>query len=253
MSKESASKQRYEFDPEQAYRLIAVTDKTGRDKSHTDYFYEAIVNCVAVNFHYDDVPSHEEYYRLRMQFVRNELGQPVHRSLHTSIVWNVKETGNGVKLITSNSIYVFEEAEVKEIPKLDEANVIELYMSLEDDYFFGAGFYYDEDKNAYELKEHVHLGMFQDSVLIHIVKDNAIRDCACRYFPMGNYVEFYDTLYGQQDYSTPMLIHNAGKMDLQIRFQMYEHVWTIKLGESKRIIPFNPDGADPEEEEGYEL
>lgn len=240
---------RYEFNPKQAYRLMAVTDRTGRDKSHTHYFYEAIVNCVAVNFHYDDFPSHEEYYRSRMQFVRNELGQPVYRSLHTSTVWNVEETENGVKLMTSNSIYTFEKAEVREIPKLDESNVIELYMSLEDDYCFGAGFYYDAEKNTYELKEHVHLGMFQDSVLIHIVKDELLMDCVCRYFPMGRYVEFYDTLYKQQDYSTPMLIYNTGNMDLQIRFQMYEHVWTIKPGESKRIIPGKPDGADPEEGE----
>lgn len=237
---------RYEFNPEKAYQLLAVTDKTGRDKAHTYYSYEAIVNCVGVNFHYDDMPSHGEHYRSRIKFVRNEIGQPVCRSLHTSTVWNVEEIENGVKLITSNSIYVFEEAEVKEIPKLEETNLIELYMSLEDDYCFGAGYYYDAEKNAYELKEHVHLGMFQDSVLIHIVKDNALRDCTCRYFPMGNYVEFYDTLYGQQKYSTPMLIHNTGNMDLQIRFQMYEYVWTIKSGESKCIIPGKTDGADPE-------
>lgn len=248
MSKEVATKKRYEFDTEQAYRLVAVTDKNGRDKEHYRDFYEAIVKCVAVNFHYDDVPSHEEYYRSRMKFVRNELGQPVCRSLHTSTVWSVEETENGVKLMTSNSIYVFEKAEIKEIPKLEEANLIELYMSLEDDYCFGAGFYYDAEKNAHELREYVHLGMFQDSVLIHIVKDELLMDCACRYFPMGNSVEFYDTLYCEQDYSTPMLIHNTGKQELQIRFQMYEHVWTIKPGESKRIIPFKPDGADMEED-----
>lgn len=122
-----------------------------------------------------------------------------------------------------------EKTELKEVLYQDEANLIELYMSLEDDNYFGAGVYYDAEKKIYELREYVHLGMFQDSVLIHLAEKEMVT--ACRYFPTGNYVEFYDTLYGQQDYSTPMLIHNTGKKELPIRFQMYPHVWTIKPGE----------------------
>ena len=236
--------ERFEFDPEQAYRLVAVTDKNERDKVHSHVFYEDRFNCVAVNFHYDDFPSHGDKYCMNMKFIQTEDGLWCKRGLHTSTVWEVKETENGVKLITSNSIYVFEKAELNEVTYQDEANLIELYMSLEDDDYFGKGFYYDTEKKPHELREHVHVGMFQDSVLIHFIKEENLQGCACRYFPMGNYVEFYDTLYKQQDYSTPMLIHNTGKKDLPIRFEAYPHVWTIKPGESKRIMPFTPDGAD---------
>lgn len=239
---------RYEFDKKKPYRLIAVTDKEGRDKGNSHDFYEDRMNCVATGFHYDQFPtSHDsDNYRLNMRFVQNEHGLPIHRSLHTTTVWKVEEMENGIRIHTSNSIYTFENAELKEVTYQDAANLIEMYMSLEDNNYFGDGFYYDENKVPHALSEYVHVGMFQDSVLIHLAEKEMVT--ACRYFPMGNYVEFYDTLYGQQDYSTPMLIHNTGKKELPIRFQMYPHVWTIKPGESKRIIPFNPEGADPEEE-----
>lgn len=241
--------ERFEFNPEQAYRLIAVTDKEGRDKGHSKDFYEERLNCVAINFKYDSRPSHDDKYRLNMSFIQTEDGLWCKRSLHTSTVWEVEETENGIKLHTSYSIYVFEKAELKEVTYKDAANLIELYMSLEDDDYFGKGYYYDEDKKVHELKEHVHVGTFQDSVLVDFMPGDSIHGTVCRYFPLWSSVEFYDTFPHQQEYKTPMLIHNTGKHNLPIRFQGYSKVWTIKPGESKTIIPYKPDGADPEETE----
>ena len=67
--------------------------------------------------------------------------------------------------------------------------------------------------------------------------DGPESNCVCRYFPNAK-VEFYDTLYGQQDYSTPMLIHNTGKRDLVVGFQMYPYEWKIEPGTSKHIMPY---------------
>ena len=44
------------------------------------------------------------------------------------------------------------------------------------------------------------------------------------------------SLYGQQDYSTPMLIHNTGKRDLIVGFQMYPYEWKIEVGTSKQTF-----------------
>ena len=142
-----------------------------------------------------------------------------------------------------------QEAEVKEIEPLEESNLIELYLSMEEDYHFAAGFYYDAEKQTHKLCEFVHLGMIVDSVLIGMYEQTLYGCYACRYFLRDDCIEFYDTIYFQQDYSTPMLIHNTGKSDLIIRFEAYPKKWTIKPGESKRIMPFSPDGADVEEEQ----
>lgn len=232
------------FDKEKAFRLIAVTDLEGRDKVRSKKFYGERINCIATRLRYDDNPVHgsTDEYRMRMDFVRNETGMPIKRSLHTSVVHNVEKTGNGLKIHTNNSIYVLEEAELKKIVLLDETDLIEMYMSLEDDYYFGYGFYYDENTKPHELKEYVHLGMFQDSVIIHVTDHCISPETVCNYFPVWGCVEFYDVLRKKQ----PILIHNTGKSDLQIKFSSYEKVWTIKSGESKRIVPFFPNGADPE-------
>ena len=232
-----------EFDRLQAYKLVAVLDNDGVDKVHTRNLYKDRINCIAVDFHYDMRPVYDGKYRMNMKFVQTEDGLWCKRRLHTSIVLKVEETKNGVNIHTYNSIYVFEKAILKEIPYQDSANLIELYLSLEDNDYFGKGFYYDADKQTHELVEIVHVGMFQDCVLVCFMPEDELHGCVCRYFP-NEQIEFYNTLYGQQDYSTPMLIHNTGKKDLIICFQMFPYKWTIAPGESKYIKPFEPDGAD---------
>lgn len=240
-------KERFKFNKEQTYRLIAVTDKNGTDKVHSSQLYESHINCIATNFHYDEFSYYEGKYRMRMMFVQTKSGLWCSRYLHTSFVSQVEENENQIKIYTNNSIYTFEKAELKKIPYRDESNLIELYLSLEDNDYFGKGIYYDTDKKPYELEKKVHIGTFQDSVLIKCPDCKNLQELfVCRYFPNG-YVEFYDTLYGQQDYSTPMLIHNTGKNPLIICFQFYPHKWTIASGESKYIIPFCSEGADIEE------
>lgn len=241
-------KKEFEFGRDSCYRLISVTDKDGRDKSQDGYFYEYRLGCIATDFHYDDFPTHGGMYRLNMKFVQNEKGQWIKRGLHTSAVTDIEETENGFILHTIYSDYTFEKAGLREVPMQDAKELIELYMSLNENSYFGKGFYYDEAGKAYELTDYLHVGTFQDSVLIRFIANETLNGCVCRYFPMTTYVEFYNTMYKQQDYSVPMLIHNTGKEDLQIRFERYPHTWTIKPGESKRIIPFKADGSDRKEE-----
>lgn len=242
---------RYEFNREKAYRLVGITDRVGRDKVATKSTYGERINCVAVNLRYDRSPVYgtTDAFRMKMTFIRDAEGQPIQRKLHTGVVCFVEKTERGLKIHTQNSIYVMEEAEVTELMPLDEANLIELYLSLDDDCHFAAGFYYDADRKAHELVEYMHVGMFTDSVLIGTYEDALYGSYVCRYYWRSNSIEFYDTIYGQQDYSTLMLIHNTGKRDLIIQFEFYPKKWTIKPGESKMIIPFSSEGADLDEAE----
>ena len=121
---------------------------------------------------------------------------------------------------------------------------IELFLRDEGDRF-DRGSYYDEAGEAHPLDCFVHAGMFTDSCLIY-PRSEWDGMALCRYFPREDGVEFYDTLYGQQDYSTPLRIHNVGKEPLRVRFQFFPPVWTIPPGERKDILPYRADGADPE-------
>lgn len=47
-------------------------------------------------------------------------------------------------------------------------------------------------------------------------------------------IEFYNTLYRQQDYSRRILVH---KIPLVIQFEGFRAAWTILTGESKMITP----------------
>ena len=112
--------------------------------------------------------------------------------------------------------------------------LIELYLSLEEDCYFTKGFYYDADKKVHGLRAHAHVGTIQDSVLIYIEGNNQLSGCVCRYFPRGK-VEFYNTRYGQQGSWIPMLIHNTGKEELVVSFNRGTHRWIIPPGKSEYI------------------
>lgn len=229
----------YQFDRKQYYKLVEVLDENRKDKVHTRSLYRDRINCVATDFHYDPYPEYQDVYRLRMTFVQTAEGLWCRRYLHTSGVHCVKETEKGIEVHTLYSIYVFENTQTKEIPLKDATDLIELYMSYEDSHYFGKGFYYEKDAQVHELKAYVNSGWFQDSVLL-FYGDGPESNCVCRYFPNAK-VEFYDTLYGQQDYSIPMLIHNTGKKDLIVGFQMYPYEWKIEPGTSKNIIPYQAE------------
>lgn len=213
------------------YCLHQVLDHNGAIKN--DALYLNRVGCLTKNIRKGHVASDGSYV-ICMTFSQDEHGMPINRTLRTSPVTKILETDGRLEIHTQNSIYVFREAKMSEPCYLDEANLIELFLS-DEGYQFCAGFYYDEMKNPHKLHEYVHVGMFQDSVLIHF-GDNP-GDTACRYFPFGNVIEFYDTLYHQQPYEIPMLIHNQGCESLTIRFQGFRQRWSIEPGAQTRIIP----------------
>lgn len=234
----------FELNPQATYRLIAVTDRQGNDKSQSKALYQNRINGIATNFHYDEQPVYEGLYRLNMDFVENAFGQPCERGLHTSPVYEVVETTDGMAVYTHYSVYIFQEATVQEPVFQGEANLIELYLADDNEYYFEKGYLYDEYNVIHALKRYLHLSMFQDSVLLDVTGEANGENYVCRFFPRWGGIEFYDTRYHQQDYELPMLIHNTGTTKLTIRFQGLKAKWTIPPGESKRIIPYDKTGAD---------
>lgn len=233
---------KFNFNPKQAYRLVAVKTRQGDDKK--DPLYLERLNCVANRLYYDEEPvyGHEHLYRMRMHFVENENGQPINRDIHTSVVLDVKETDHGVlKIFTWNSVYILEKAELKEIIYQDAAELIELYLSLEEEYHFARGFYYDKHKKPHELVADVHIGLFTDTVLMRPQEEVQYSQYICRYYYNGSNVEFYSA-------SFPMLIHNVGFSPLEIKFEHRSQRWTIQPGERKLIASSRKGGDAPDPE-----
>lgn len=113
-------------------------------------------------------------------------------------------------------------------------NIIELYLK-DTGSKFSKGFFYDEDGQAHELGRHVSAGMFTNSCLVHLVESPG--EFVCRYFPQYGGIEFYNTIYRQQDYSRDMVIHNVGEKPLAIKFERSENVVVLAPGETKQITP----------------
>lgn len=235
---------KFKFDPEQAYRLVAVKHLQGGDKK--EGFYAERLNCIASQLHYDEEPVYgsDHLFRMRMHFVENKNGQPINRDIHTSVVLDVKETDNGgLKIYTRNSVYILEKAVLKEITYQDAAELVELYLSLEENYHFAKGFYYDDDKKPHELEYEIHLGMFTDTVLIGTHEDTQLTRYLCRYYYNNSNVEFYSAP------RIPMLIHNVGTSPLEIKFEHRPQRWTIQPGKSKQIMYYGKGGAESDSED----
>ena len=214
---------------DKSFRLLQVLNhsllpKTGR-------FYSQRIGCITTNIHKGHVAI-DGSYAIHMTFVQDNNGQVIKRSLRTSNVKKVVENGCNLEIHTENSIYIFEETQYTPSKHLCVTNLIELFFN-DEDYQFDGGIYYDDNATPHELSEYVHAGMFQDSVLVCFADDYFIT--VCRYFPLGSAIEFYDTLYHQQSYITPMLIHNRGQSLLTIRFQGHRSAWEIPPGECVRI------------------
>ena len=234
----------YAFDPDQAYQLTKVTNADGLAKTSRLDFYNYYMGCRAVRLHFDAQPTYENKHRFWMHFVQDENGNWIQRNLHTSIVYKIIETDVELEVHTHNSIYHLVKTELKETEYQDEAELIELYLSMDDEDNFCKGFYYDSDKRVYELLPCIHVGMFADTALIGIKEDNGSMTGLCRYYIEPDKVEFYDTACNQQGNRIPMLIHNNGSENLKISFQFMDLTWTIKSGESRKIIPYRPEGSD---------
>lgn len=239
---------KFEFDKEQAYRLVDVTDRERNSKIHANALYSDVEGCVAINLRYDRVPAENGFYRAHLDFTQDSNGQWINRGIHTSAVENVEQTEKGISIQTHNSIYIFEKAVLRETSLCEEKNSVELFLSLDETYHFAKGFYWDEEGKSRELVANIHVGTFVDTILIGFQDDSMWGNYVCRYY-YGDTVRFYDTLYKQQDYSVPMLIHNTSKdKELIIEFEGYDRQWTIAPQECKKIIPFNAFGADTEQD-----
>ena len=229
------------------YRLVAILDRQGNRRAETDLrrkeFYSKLEGCIARNIR-KDTSLYIEGEIVRVDVVQDPFGKWINRNFRTSPVDEIREQDDGsLEIVTKRSIYRFELEEMIPPVYLDEADVIEMYLN-NDNAQFCNGFYYDYEKYPHQLGYVVHVGMFQDSVLIRR-EDSLMGEFVCRYFPRNSRVTFYDTIYRQQDYATPMVIHNTGEIPLKIEFAGFCAKWTILPGESKSIQPFCADGADP--------
>lgn len=223
---------------EKTYRLTAILDRQGSRRSESDSkrkeFYRSLEGCIAQNIREGTYLFSGEKI-MRIDIIQDPDGNWINRNFYTSPVEKICETEDGgLEITTVRSVYRFEPAEPKAPVYQDDAELIELYL-CDQNYQFSAGFYYDADKQPHQLRDTVHMGSVRDSVLI-FQSDN-FSNCVCRYFPLGSTVEFYDTIYQQQDYSRRILIHNTGSTPLTIRFQGFPASWTIQPGESEMIIP----------------
>lgn len=216
------------------YRLIAVTDREGKDKSNSNDLYSERIGCIGRNIHYDFDN------RVFVDFIEDADGKPILRGLHTSVVEDLTETEEKLTITTMNTVYTLEAAELAPAVYLEETNLIELYLS-ERSHHFVKGVYYDEKGTPHNLDVLLHLGMLTDTALVSFEEpDLQGENFVCRYYVRhGSNIEFYDTLYHQQEYKTPMLIHNVGDVPLCISFEMFDAQWTIAPRESERITPPN--------------
>lgn len=228
------------------YRLVGIFDREGHCRADVDprhrEFYSNLEGCLVRNIR-EDTYFYTGDKIMRIDVVQDPNGNYINRNFKTSPLEDIRELDDGVlEIVTMRSVYRFESAEIKPPIYQDDAELIELYLCDENSQF-AAGYYYDDEKQPHTLIGSVHLGTFQDSVMVCLEEEPGI--CTCRFFPKGHTIEFYNTLYGQQDYSRRILVHNTGKSPLLIQFEGFRATWTILPGESKWIQPFCADGADP--------
>lgn len=243
-------KKKYNFKKDDKFRLVKILDREDNDKSNDSDLYRNRIVCIATDFRWDNYVSYKGRNRLLMRFVLDKNGMYINRKLHTSYVEEVTEDSDGViRLVTENSIYVFERATIREAEYLDDKNVIELFLDEGNDYYLGRAYYFDSIGKRQLLDYHINLGMFQDSVLIFGTEGEIAGCPLCRFFTKEGGDLFYKTFCENEIYTLPMLVHNTGTSDLTLRFDWHSNTWTIKPGESKRIMPYLADDSDIEEKD----
>ena len=187
----------------------------------------------------------ESYKCLSVNFVADADGNYANRHLRTSPILKIEEGIGRVIVHTANSVYAFVEWSLPE-PEVRKANnLLELWLG-KGDHRFGKGVLYDADGTPHVLTLTVHLGAMRDSFLICHRDSPSIT--VSRYFKGYRRIEFYDTIYGQQDYTTPMLVHNTADYPLTIKFQFSDVEYRIAPGGGLLIHP--PEGGDNREHHG---
>ena len=115
----------------------------------------------------------------------------------------------------------------------------EMYLALSDseDYYFDFGII-KKSEEAVMLHKAVHIGMFQDSVILMNEYESA-----ARYFPhQNNNLAFYDSLYSMMSEDTPRIssgtrlgyIRNTGGLPLNIQFTWGKCI-TLDAGEETEV------------------
>lgn len=218
----------FRIDGSHAYRLIDVLDREGeKSKVHTRELYEERVGAVATNLRTVNAYEGDSFY-LNMDFVRTADGRRTSMYLSTSSVETVEETEGLLKIVTRNSVYVLEPAELPEPKYLNEKELLELYVSVEADDLFCGGVYYDKDGKPIELKGIEHTGTFTDSFLIGLPEEGERGKFLCRYYVGWDTMEFYSI----ECYR--MVLHNEGTVPIKIRIGQHT-TWIIQPGETKRL------------------
>lgn len=222
------------LDRNAAYRLKDVQDYEGNSRVESRKLYRDRVGCLATDLHRDGET-------LRMTFVRDPAGNFIKRHLHTSRVVCLEERDGLLVVKTLYSVYLLEPVGAESLAGVPdifpaavldepyEGELIELYLMEENDHF-GKGIYWDAQGNAHPLAVTHHLGMVVDSCLIFDPQEGPERFYGRYYLQSPGEVEFYDTLYGQQDYSVPILIHNCGTIPLTISLEGYGQMGRVDPG-----------------------
>lgn len=215
------------------YRLVDVLSSDRTSKVETQILYQERVGCLTKNIHRGHIYDGGQY-RMHMTFIQDGAGKWINRGLRTSPVSEIVKTEHGLEIHTMNSIYLFEEAELRELEYLDAVDTIELYLNDAENNFC-KGIYYDVDKVSHELECVVHLGTFQDSCILCV--DGNVMQSVCRYFPRFSSIQFYNSISCQNSYRQPIVIHNIGETSLRVTFQGSNAEWTIQPGDTETIIP----------------
>ena len=226
-----------DIDSNAYYRLTDIQDHAGNSKVSTRELYTTRINCIATNVRTE---VRGIYTVAHMDFVYDKNNVPINRPLRTSPISELLVDEEQLNIRTQNSLYIFRRVTPPEVTYQDVADLIELYLT-DQEYNFAVGYYYDEEKKPHKLDCFIHVGMITDSCLIRFEGGTV-----CRYFPGMDGVTFYNTLYKQQDYSRPILIHNVGRDALRVKFENFNAVWTLLPGQQKTIQPYCREGADNE-------
>ena len=110
---------------------------------------------------------------------------------------------------------------------------IVMFVSAFQRYYVERCYYIQENNEIHEMQTYVHVGMFQDSVLVY---DDNVEESNCRFYPYkGGRMSFYDFL----DEGECMIVYNTGDRDIQIDVDGI--MYLIRPGRFDKITPENKE------------
>lgn len=96
----------------------------------------------------------------------------------------------------------------------DEDYCLVFEFSTEEEYYFKSVYVKEHGEEFYSRDHHVHVGTFQDSVLIESVYEDENCEFDYRFFPyMDNHLEFYSFT----DFGGKMFVKNSGEQPLEVK------------------------------------